>query len=324
MIPTMDRPKLLRQLLQALLQQTCSPSEVVVVDDSKRLNHTATMLASLTSEFEARECKLKYAKVPHRGADAARNLGVQLCTGQVVLFLDDDVVLDNDLLRNLMSFLDEHPEALGVGAAIHEQAEKAGTGFGSLGIATRKALMLNYEEKDKYAVRRSGKGIFPKPLTKVIRAQWLGGCCCCFRKHVFDNLQFDTNLTGYDVCGDFEFSHRLYRMYPGSLYVIPQAKVIHTGSYYSGLRDPAQKLEIYRQLIFQSYVFFKLVYRSSLLNLVAFLWALNGNLLRTIAEQLLMKRTPLRLMHQIGAYVLLLRNLNAILVGDLRFLDQTD
>jgi hypothetical protein len=87
--------------------------------------------------------------------------------------------------------------------------------------------------------------ISPGLVTKVIRTQRLSGACCCFKKQVFDSLEFDTNLTGHVFGEDMEFSHTLYRRQPDSLYVIPQAKVIHKGSYASRLRDPAQKSEIY-------------------------------------------------------------------------------
>ena len=58
------------------------------------------------------------------------------------------------------------------------------------------------------------------------------------RKAVFDEFQFDENLTGYSFGEDFLFSHSIYKKYPNSLLITPIAIAIHN---FSGQARPKGK-----------------------------------------------------------------------------------
>lgn len=88
-IPTHDRPALLRDAIVSLERQTVRPDEVVVVDDG-----SPTPVA-VDSTLDVR-----VVRTANAGAAAARNLGVSAASGELLFFLDDDDVFGVDRIRH--------------------------------------------------------------------------------------------------------------------------------------------------------------------------------------------------------------------------------
>jgi glycosyltransferase involved in cell wall biosynthesis len=86
-IPTFNRRDRLERVLAALERQTTPASEfeVVVVDDGST-DGTSEWLAQRSTTFE-----LRGVRQANAGPARARNAGVELAIGEIVLFLDDDV-----------------------------------------------------------------------------------------------------------------------------------------------------------------------------------------------------------------------------------------
>jgi GT2 family glycosyltransferase len=91
-IPAKDRARELQACLEALFASRHEGFEVVVVDDGSR-DETAAVA-------ERRGCRV----VRHgacRGAAAARNTGARAARGEILLFLDSDVLVDRGLLAEV-------------------------------------------------------------------------------------------------------------------------------------------------------------------------------------------------------------------------------
>ena len=94
-IPTFNRGLVLQRSLTALLEQDLSPAEyeiIVIIDGST--DSTSELLCSWKPQ-----CAFRVIEAPHRGPAAARNVGIQAAVGELVLFLDDDLIGGPDLLR---------------------------------------------------------------------------------------------------------------------------------------------------------------------------------------------------------------------------------
>ena len=92
-VTTWKRPVSLKTTLQSLLVQTYKDYEVVVVCDGED-----EVVTSLAREFHQEE-RIRWIFHPaNRGLPAARNTGAREAMGDVVLFLDDDVIADPDLV----------------------------------------------------------------------------------------------------------------------------------------------------------------------------------------------------------------------------------
>ncbi|MFL6135002.1 MAG: glycosyltransferase, partial [Nocardioidaceae bacterium] len=94
-VPTFQRCALVTQVVQALAAQVAPPIEVVVVVDGST-DGTAQALAGLSAPFPVR-----VIEQPNAGAARARNRGAALARGELLLFLDDDMIAEPDLLVEL-------------------------------------------------------------------------------------------------------------------------------------------------------------------------------------------------------------------------------
>ena len=103
-IPTFNRRHVLERTLPSLLAQYFPPEnyEVIVVVDGST-DGTAEMLGDLKPK-----CAFRVLESAHRGPGAARNLGMRAAVGDLVLFLDDDLVCTPGLLREHCA---SHPDS---------------------------------------------------------------------------------------------------------------------------------------------------------------------------------------------------------------------
>jgi glycosyltransferase involved in cell wall biosynthesis len=96
-IPTYDRARLLARTLPALVSQQTEGTdyEIVFVDDGSS-DGTRSLLEQAARSNPA---KLRYFRLPHTGSPAGpRNYGVREARGHIIVFLDDDVLPDKDLV----------------------------------------------------------------------------------------------------------------------------------------------------------------------------------------------------------------------------------
>jgi glycosyltransferase involved in cell wall biosynthesis len=91
-IPTYQRREIVTRSVAALNAQTFRDFEVVVVDDGSR-DGTAEALRALEVNFP-----LTVISRPNEGASVARNVGAAAACGEYLVFLDDDMEADPEML----------------------------------------------------------------------------------------------------------------------------------------------------------------------------------------------------------------------------------
>lgn len=107
-IPTFNRADTLRECLQHLEQQSLRPSEfeVVIVNDGGT-DHTAQVV----EEAKARGVLVvQYLEKKNQGQGIARNRGVEMAKGDVVLFIGDDIFPDKEMLARHMAVHEKYVE----------------------------------------------------------------------------------------------------------------------------------------------------------------------------------------------------------------------
>lgn len=103
-VPTIGRRERLVRVLDRLERQRAPAKsfEVLVVEDA----------AETEARFDPgpRSVEVRVLRATRPGASAARNLGVHEAGGEIVLFLDDDVLAESSLVAEHLATHERHPE----------------------------------------------------------------------------------------------------------------------------------------------------------------------------------------------------------------------
>lgn len=106
-IPTRDRAELLPGVVGAILTQSWSDLEVIVVDDGSVDGTPGIIEAAVAADSRVRGLR---HETP-RGAAAARNTGAAQARGRYLLFEDDDCVSEPDKIESLVAALEVRSDA---------------------------------------------------------------------------------------------------------------------------------------------------------------------------------------------------------------------
>lgn len=103
-ITTYNRPSYLEGAVESVRQQTYEPIELIVVDDHSDTPASSTLSNVPVDGFQRVDC-IRHSE--NKGANAARNTGIQHASGEFVAFLDDDDRWrDRKIARQVEAFLE--------------------------------------------------------------------------------------------------------------------------------------------------------------------------------------------------------------------------
>ncbi len=101
-VPTYNRPHLIRSSVESILDQTVQDVEVIIVDGS-----TDELTRHLMERIKDR--RISYKKVKNRSAACSRNIGLDMAKGKFIAFNDDDDIWLPQKLQHQLDFLSDHP-----------------------------------------------------------------------------------------------------------------------------------------------------------------------------------------------------------------------
>ena len=101
-VPTYNRVHQLPRALDSILCQSCSPKEIIVVDDGS----TDETSALMTSEYP----EIVFIQQQNTGVSSARNVGIKRASGDWIAFLDSDDEWLPEKLEIQMKTLYKNPE----------------------------------------------------------------------------------------------------------------------------------------------------------------------------------------------------------------------
>ncbi len=220
-ICTYNRAKYIGNLLESVAANDLAKDEyeILLVDNNCTDNTRAICEAFAATH---RDVRFRYVTEPEQGLSAARNKGIKEAKGEVIVYIDDDALVDTWYLRTYAEWFAMHPETMACGGPIEPLYE---TEEPSWMTPYTKALLtawMNYGDK----VREYPKGRYP------------GGGNAAYRKEVFDKVGlFNTalgrkggNLMGSEEKDIFDKMQALgmqvlYLPTPVLHHIIPQTKL---------------------------------------------------------------------------------------------------
>jgi glycosyltransferase involved in cell wall biosynthesis len=205
-VPVYNAEKTLSECLQALLVQTVPPLEleIIAVDDGSQDSSR-----EILRRFQKLGVRVLYSE--HRGAASARNSGLLLARGEIVLFTDSDCIPEPDWALRMV---------IGLLVAVREGA------INNIRIAGAKGT---YTSQQKEIVARFAQLEYQERYRRLAREPYLEFvdtyAAAYFREVLVQSSGFNPNFPGA-VVEDAELAWRLaeqgYRMV-----FVPEARVRH-------------------------------------------------------------------------------------------------
>ncbi len=213
-ICTYNREKYIGDLLKSLAANTLSPDnyEILIVDNNCT-DHTADICTQFAREHTT--TRIRYLYETTQGLSAARNKGIAEAKGDILLYVDDDALVDNNYLDTYFRFFDEHPDAMAAGGPIIPLYETQEPDWMSPYVKSLLTAYMYYGDK----LRTYPMNAFP------------GGGNAAYRKQVFLQIgPFNPQLgrNGSNLMGaeekDIFFKMRKMKL---PIYYLPKAVLHH-------------------------------------------------------------------------------------------------
>jgi glycosyltransferase involved in cell wall biosynthesis len=233
-IPTYKREEPLRNTLRDVLQQDYTTFEVLVVDQKPEHEiETQHLLETLEKLGKIQWYQVSWASLP-----AARNYGVRRSSGDIILFIDDDVQLPKDFLSNHAKNYQENSQIGAVAGRVFDRMKLAEISeeftIEDLPPEAMDAAIAWYYIDLVHTI---------KPQ-KVISAR---GCNMSFRREIFTqySLNFDERFRDNAVREESDFCLRL-RKTNYQIWYDPQAYLVHWGEETGGCHDISMRSPRYQ------------------------------------------------------------------------------
>lgn len=268
-IPTKNRHVDLMNLVNSLIDQSLKPNELIVIDQSDT-DISKKLVNDKWKQFK--NSKLIYvlnSKI--KGLVDAKRYGIKFASGDLICFLDDDLILDSRFLEQIASPFRNNLNILG-----------------SSGVFT------NFPKRSKlytYMYYLFHKGIFsdPRPFVlkkyegydnKLIKTSVLWGGSTIWQSEVFKKAPLD-NKNFLFMMEDFDYSAKVRENIGENFFINPNARYIHN---HSEVNRPS-KTEQEKRKLFEYIVYFKKRDIKIIDNLYL-LWLLFGLFLHVLYESM--------------------------------------
>ncbi|MFH1428345.1 MAG: glycosyltransferase [Candidatus Margulisiibacteriota bacterium] len=255
-IPTKDRPDDLRKLLASLERQTCPVCQLIIVDGSDN------SIEYLLSDYPKLQIDYKIVRPP--GLTRQRNEGMKMLRAEIDLvgYLDDDLVLEDDAVENLHEFW----EAAGddVGGASFNIVNNISSRFNWF------TYIFDMNKGKQGVVLKSGYNVVLFPVEQDTRVEWLCGGATIWRRGVIDEYKYDETISGFGYYDDVDYSLTVNKKY--KLFMMAGSRVYH----FPPQRKGRDQFKVARSIVINRYI---LVRKHKELSLLHFYWAVLGQII---------------------------------------------
>ena len=302
-IPTYNRQAELSDCLQAIADNSVQPDEVIIVEQGD-----ATATEQVAAQFNL-HTRVEY--FTEKSAARARNKGVEVSSGDILLFVDDDVVLDADYIKIAKEYFDKNLKVLGIMGRDMVAAEQRG------GLVKKIRTFIGWlfwrgSYQSHSRVLWSGHNVLKNQAEEELPAEWLLGVSCWRRRVFEEGFRYDHDYIRWCFGEDVTFSHQVYLKYSESLRYVPTLHFYHYHSAGNRLANPAviKMAIIYRYLFWKRYVHQGKPWRT-----FAYVWSQVGFSILQLIET--PSWTAIKTLAQTYWYVL--RNRKKIMSGEIEY-----
>lgn len=199
-IPTLNRASSLARTLGFISKSSILPDEVIIIDQSPI--DTAEKIKELC---DSQTLKIKYIHVTEPSSSKSRNIGLELCKNDIAIFMDDDVDIGIDTIRNILILFRNNSISMVGGIDSGSPPKK-------LSLPSLIFFRSSFFKRYKGHVSMAGYGVFPQNPQGETPTEWAMGFFFSIRKSLAQKwgLKFDENLKYYAYAEDLDFTYRYF------------------------------------------------------------------------------------------------------------------
>lgn len=217
-IPTKNRRDDLRNAIVSLVGQSRPVDELIIVDQGADDESRQAVEQVMADVGQPRLLYIHDTSV--KGLVDAKRVGSARATGDIVCFLEDDVILEPAYIEEIARAFASRPDIFGCSGVISNLPWTAGWY-----VAAHRAFFRGIFHDPR--VRLSLQAL--NGAAELIPCDVLSGGVSCWRREVFARVPFDV-INGFFLFEDMEFSTRVVRAFGHHLYINPRARLLHVGS----------------------------------------------------------------------------------------------
>jgi glycosyltransferase involved in cell wall biosynthesis len=181
-IPVYNVEKYLAECLNSTIQQDYDNIEIIAINDG-----STDGSLSILKEFRSKHENMIVKSIPNQGLSTARNTGLEMATGEYILFLDSDDFIEKHTVSTCMRHFRQHQTDIvffsttlffdGISEALESQLK-----------AERAAILQNES--------CSARSFFTKSIT--LRRYQVSACLYIYRKDKLSNITFQPGIVHED------------------------------------------------------------------------------------------------------------------------------
>jgi len=209
-IPTHNRADILKTCLEKVIAQQGVDFEVIVVDDGS-IDNTEHIVAMTNDQFPM--TNLRYIKQKSSHQAVARNRGVKEATGEIIVFIGDDIFVEPEFLIKHHDVHKEYPEE-----------NMAVLGFTTWDPNIEINAYMRFLEASGWQF--GYKFLHPKFIGRIDSYKFFYTSNISLKKSFFEKEWFDEDFAFYGW-EDIELGYRLWSHHDMKIYYEPQAIAYH-------------------------------------------------------------------------------------------------
>jgi len=268
-IPTKNRPLDLSRAVESIISQSRVPEQLIIVDQSE-INESLILIENYLKKINFTEYTYIHDENIN-GLVSAKKVGVNNSSGDIVSFLEDDIILEPNYIENIENGFMSIPNMLGCSGIIINHPSRSKPHQIIFDIFH---LGIFKDDRDKFF----GKKFINS--SDIVLCNMLSGGVSSWRKEVFSAIPFD-DKNGFHMLEDIDYSTRAAEYYGNRFYINTMAHLSHFSSPLN--RDSARVK--YCRKTFEFIMFYK-KRKSVSFAFTSLFWLLIGLALDSIAKSL--------------------------------------
>lgn len=263
-IPVYNVEKYLRQCIDSVLSQTFQDFEIILVDDG-----STDSSGEICDEYVTKDDRIRVIHKANEGVSIARNIGIEMTSGELLMFLDSDDFLYPDALKVLYEASIETPCA----DIIISGMEKYFVSTDTKELFNLDANIYSKSLFGELSIYLKKKYFYGMVWSKLYKKEIISNNQIKFNENISyheDELFFTQTLNASSNVKIISNTTYIYNRYDGTLthrFVCPEIQLYTANMIYDEAKKISKKSE-YHNYIMQEYA-------NSLFNIIISMYSLS-------------------------------------------------